>query len=123
MAAAGDDIAHVYLVDCGLDLGHEELQFMTYDDATLQLLVVKGNHVFAYDALSGGMLKWMYPLQVRTGRLRGWVGVRSIAPCHYRRALENITTRPYSSWHLRYQRCWLMLSLPCLRRLLQTHST
>ena len=64
MAAAGDDIAHVYLVDCGLDLGHEELQFMTYDDATLQLLVVKGNHVFAYDAFGGGTLKWMYPLQV-----------------------------------------------------------
>lgn len=76
MASSTEDLAHVYLVDCGLDLGHEELQFVCYDDATQQLLVVKGNHVFAYDVTAGGALKWMYPLQVRgmRGRVGGGAG-------------------------------------------------
>jgi hypothetical protein len=63
------DIAHVYLLELGPNIQHEEVQFITYDDATQQLLVVKGGHVFAYDVSKGpagdSSLKWMYPLQVR----------------------------------------------------------
>lgn len=62
--------AHVYLLELGPELSHEEVEHLSYDDASQQLLVVKGGHVFAYD-VSGGRpvghssLKWMYPLQVR----------------------------------------------------------
>ncbi|WIA12365.1 hypothetical protein OEZ85_012414 [Tetradesmus obliquus] len=68
MASTGaGDIAHVYLLELGPDIGHEEVEFVTYDDATQQLLVVKGGHVFAYDVSKGpaghSSLKWMYPLQ------------------------------------------------------------
>jgi hypothetical protein len=60
--------AHVYLLELGPELSHEEVDFLTYDDATQQLLVVKGSHVFAYDVSNGpaghSCLKWMYPLQV-----------------------------------------------------------
>lgn len=60
--------AHVYLQELGPELSHEDVEHLAYDDATQQLLVVKGGHVFAYD-ISGGpaghsSLKWMYPLQV-----------------------------------------------------------
>lgn len=60
-------IAHVYMVDQGIDLANEDVQFLTYDDATGQLLAVKGGHVFAYDTAAAGphSLRWMYPLQVR----------------------------------------------------------
>lgn len=60
--------AHVYLLELGPELSHEDVDFLTYDDATQQLLVVKGSHVFSYDISSGpaghSSLKWMYPLQV-----------------------------------------------------------
>jgi hypothetical protein len=70
MASTGaGDIAHVYLLELGPSIQHEEVEFITYDDATQQLLVVKGRHVFAYDVSKGpagdSSLKWMYPLQVR----------------------------------------------------------
>lgn len=62
--------AHVHLLELGPELSHEDTDFLTYDDATQQLLVAKGGHVFAYD-VSGvagpaghASLKWMYPLQV-----------------------------------------------------------
>jgi hypothetical protein len=65
------DIAHVYLLDLGPDLSHEDVDYVTYDDATQQLLVAKGGHVFAYDVSKGPVgdtsLRWMYPLQVRIG--------------------------------------------------------
>lgn len=67
-AAAGADVAHVYLTDAAVDLSHEELSHLAYDDATAQLLAVKGGHVFAH-AAEGGALRWMYPLQV--GATRG----------------------------------------------------
>jgi hypothetical protein len=60
--------AHIYLLELGPELSHEEVDFLTYDDATQQLLVVKGGHVFAHDVSNGpaghSSLKWMYPLQV-----------------------------------------------------------
>jgi hypothetical protein len=60
--------AHVYVLELGPELSHEDVDFMTYDDATQQLLAVKGGHVFAYDVSVGpaghSSLKWMYPLQV-----------------------------------------------------------
>ena len=80
--------AHVHALDLGPCLSHEDIEFLTYDDATAQLLAVKGGHVFAYDAATvaasstttstsgaqaaaagvgarggGGGLRWMYPLQ------------------------------------------------------------
>lgn len=62
------DIAHVYMVDVGPDISHEDVQHISYDDGTSQLLVVKGGHVFAYDVSRGAAgdssLRWMYPLQV-----------------------------------------------------------
>lgn len=68
------DIAHVYLLELGPNIAHEDVEYITYDDATLQLLVVKGGHVFAYDVSKGpagdSSLKWMYPLQV-SGMLLG----------------------------------------------------
>lgn len=70
MANSGSgDIAHAYLVDIGPDISHEDVQHISYDDATAQLLVLKGGHVFAYDVSKGPVeggsaLKWMYPLQV-----------------------------------------------------------
>jgi hypothetical protein len=53
----------VYLMDAGVDLSQEDLTHLAFDDATQQLLAVKGGHVFAY-ACEGGALRWMYPLQV-----------------------------------------------------------
>ncbi|KIY99368.1 hypothetical protein MNEG_8590, partial [Monoraphidium neglectum] len=55
-------VAHVYLMDAGVDLSQEDLTHLAFDDATQQLLAVKGGHVFAY-ACEGGALRWMYPLQ------------------------------------------------------------
>jgi hypothetical protein len=73
MASTGaGDIAHVYWLELGPNIQHEEVEFITYDDATQQLLVVKGGHVFAYDVSKGpaghSSLKWMYPLQVRRSK-------------------------------------------------------
>ena len=75
--------AHVYLFELGPELSHEELDHLTYDDATQQLLVVKGGHVFAYDVSSGpaghSSLKWMDPLQVGVGfRLLRVEGVQQL---------------------------------------------
>jgi len=56
-------LAHVYLTDAGVDLSNEDLSHLAFDDATQQLIAVKGGHVFAY-AAEGGALRWMYPLQV-----------------------------------------------------------
>eukprot|EP00775_Hariotina_reticulata_P006472 gene6472-6700_t len=68
------DIAHVYLLDLGPDLSHEDVDYVTYDDATQQLLVAKGGHVFAYDVSKGPVgdtsLRWMYPLQCHLGLFR-----------------------------------------------------
>ena len=55
--------------DQGLHLEHETLEFMSYDDATAALLVIKGGVMFAYDLSPGvapgsaDQLKWTYPLQ------------------------------------------------------------
>lgn len=71
-------LAHVYLIDAGVDLSQEELSHLAYDDATQQLIAVKGGHVFAY-AADGGALKWMYPLQVCCVCVWGGVSDISIA--------------------------------------------
>jgi hypothetical protein len=55
-------LAHVYLSDAAVDLSNEDLSHLAFDDATGQLIAVKGGHVFAY-AADGGALRWMYPLQ------------------------------------------------------------
>jgi hypothetical protein len=64
-------LAQAYLVDQGVSLSHEEVSLLRYDDATAQLLAVKGGHVFAYDAAAAGPhnLRWMYPLQVSQAAL------------------------------------------------------
>ena len=62
-AAQPPALAHVFLTDAGVDLSQEDLSQLAYDDATGQLVAVKGGHVFAYSA-DGGALRWMYPLQV-----------------------------------------------------------
>ncbi|GBF89904.1 hypothetical protein Rsub_02608 [Raphidocelis subcapitata] len=59
-------LAHAWLVDSGPDLSHEDVSHLAFDDATGQMLAVKGGHVFAY-AAEGGGLRWMYPLQARDG--------------------------------------------------------
>lgn len=58
-------VAHIYLVHQGINLSHETLQFLTYDDSSQLLMVVKGGHVFAYETHgeSAHNLRWMYPLQ------------------------------------------------------------
>jgi hypothetical protein len=80
---AGAATAHVHLLELGPELSHEDVELLSFDDASQQLLVVKGGHVFAYGIGSGGSsggggggaaaaagaahgaLRWMYPLQVR----------------------------------------------------------
>ncbi|KAI8467181.1 MAG: hypothetical protein J3K34DRAFT_523928 [Monoraphidium minutum] len=61
-AAAPPALAHVYMLDAAVDLSNEDLGHLAFDDATQQLLAVKGGHVFAH-AAEGGALRWMYPLQ------------------------------------------------------------
>lgn len=65
----------MYLSEVGPELSHEDVDTLTYDEPSGQLLAVKGGHVFAYDVSAaagssspadggGGALRWMYPLQV-----------------------------------------------------------
>jgi hypothetical protein len=63
--AAAMALAHVYLVDQGLDLANETLDFLGLDEPSGLLLAVKGGHVFAYDTAAPGPhnLRWTYPLQ------------------------------------------------------------
>jgi hypothetical protein len=58
-------LAHAYLVDQGLDLANETLDFLALDEPSSLLLAVKGGHVFAYDTTAPGPhnLRWTYPLQ------------------------------------------------------------
>mmetsp|Transcript_36491 Transcript_36491/g.81224 ORF Transcript_36491/g.81224 Transcript_36491/m.81224 type:complete len:809 (-) Transcript_36491:999-3425(-) len=64
---ADPPLAHVYALDQGLNLQHETVELMTYDDATQLLMVIKGGVVFAYDLAldSPGQqeqLLWTYSL-------------------------------------------------------------
>jgi hypothetical protein len=58
-------VAHVYLVDQGLDLSNETLDYLSLDEPCSLLLALKGGHVFAYDITVPGPhnLRWTYPLQ------------------------------------------------------------
>lgn len=58
-------LSHAVLVNQGIDLTHETIEHVAYDDGAGLMLVVKGNHVFAYDATAEGphSLRWTYPLQ------------------------------------------------------------